>query len=823
MRSLSATRRWCFRASALLLAGIAGPAPAAAPPTAAANPAALEEIVVTAQRREEKLQETPLAITAITSEDLRQRGIESVNDLSAQAPNLFARPNPGAAGIATIGIRGAVSGQPAIWVDSPVGVYLDGVYLGKSQGSVLDVVDVERVEVLRGPQGTLFGRNTEGGAINFVSRKPSGEFRGRAEIDLGEYNSRIGRLSIDLPKVGPLSLSFAGRVEKQDGWATNLTAKDDPGALDKQAFRAAAKFDFTDSIHFLYSFDYANDKNTPTVTSLGALDGWKGNFNTVLGAPLDAYFLYKYHVPGVGTAIANDINSAMTPYLTSRRPGSVSTPPALSSQGWDGRLWEDTKNQAHTAVLDWQAMDTEELKYIFAYRKMNYSDQQSINGTPLQGLNVTVIPNVFVVPWGMFAVYNRQTDYDQTSNELQWLGNHDRLHYVFGLYYFKDNGTTTDPQNFSMFGQAPSVVSYAANTEAKAAYGQADWEFVDRWTLTGGIRYTKETRDGWTHAWLTDVYKGSFVTDNSAACLGARTCLPYTSYSGDFTGTTPMGALAYKYSDNLNFFARVARGFKSGGFSSELLVPDLINTPYKPEFSVSYELGAKSTLWDGRATLNATLFWTKLTDQQSTILVPGTTQSIMTNAGESTRRGFEIEGRMRVADGWTVGLNYGYLDAYFDKFMDYPLICNPGVACTNDTTHKIDTASNRLPGYAPKNTLGLNLDGQLMHSSEGDLRLILDYSYMSNYYLYACNKSLTASNAGGSFLCSMDGVPSSNQVNARLLFADMPIGPGKLDMSFFVKNLTNSDKMIQGIDFGMFRTANWQDPRAWWVTAAYKW
>ena len=414
----------------------------------------------------------------------------------------------------------------------------------------------------------------------------------------------------------------------------------------------------------------------------------------------------------------------------------------------------------------------------------------------------------------MSSVYNRITDYDQASHELQWLGEHDKVNYVFGVYYFKDDGTTTDPQNFSMFGQGPLEVQYAANTEAEAVYGQFDWEFVDRWTLTAGIRYTEETRDGFTHQWLTNGYKGAFVSDDPATCGAARvSCLPRTEYSADFSGTTPMAALSFKYSEDLNFFARVARGFKSGGFSSELIRPE-VTTPYQPEFSMSYELGAKSTLLDGRAILNATVFYADITDLQTTILIAGTTQSILQNAGEMTRMGFELEGRIRMTDNWTFGLNYGYLDSEFDKYLDNSFA--PGRPI-------IDTADNRLPGYAPENTVGATLDGQLLDTEYGNLRLVVDYTWMDSYYLYAVNKNLTSPDAGGSFTAAADEVPASGQANLRLLFGDIPAGPGTLDVSLLVKNVTDSDKMTQGIDFSMFRSANWQDPRTWLLTAAYKW
>ena len=790
MGSSIATHKWCFGASALIFAAYTGPVAAQAEPGASPQAGGLEEVVVTAQRREEKLQEVPLSITALSANELETRGIDNTLDLTGAAPNVFARANPGAAGIATVGIRGAITGQPAIWVDSPIGLYLDGVYLGKSQGGVMDVVDIERIEVLRGPQGTLFGRNTEGGAINFVSRQPSGEFRGSAEIAGGDYSHWIARLNMDLPRWGILSASLAARKETMDGWAENQTGPDDLGELDKEAYRAVLRFDFTDDFSLTYSYDGSESDNTPVPTSLYSLSGWSGTFPSVFG-------------PTLGGAI----ESAMAPYVTTKRPEKVSTPAGF-------KLWETLESNSNTVVLDWQATETENLKYIFAARSVEYQDQQSINGTPLTG--ITVLPGTpFAFPWGMYSVYNRITDYDQTSHELQWLGEHDRLNYVVGVYYFEDEGRTIDPQNFSMFAQAPLTVEYEANTEAKAVYGQFDWEFVDRWTVTAGIRYTKETRDGFTHQWLNDAYKGNFVTDDRATCAAMRqSCLPKTTYEKDFSGTTPMVALSYKFSDDLNLFARVARGFKSGGFSSELINPQ-VTTPYDPEFSTAYELGAKSTLWDGRATLNATLFYSELEDMQTTVLVPGTTQSILQNAGEATRQGFELEARALMADGWTVGLTYGYLDGEFDKYLDNALNI-PGRPV-------IDTADNRLAAYMPENTLNLNLDGRLLATDYGTLRLIVDYTYMDSYYLYAVNKDLSAPDAGGAYSAAADEMPASNQTNLRLLFADIPAGGGTLDLSVLVRNLTDEDKMTQGIDFSMFRTANWQEPRTWLATATYRW
>ena len=782
-------------ASALALASLAGPALAADPPEEG-QPAALEEIVVTAQKREENLQESPISITAITADDLEVRGIQTINDLGATAPNLFTGTSPSSNGIMVIGIRGSVQGQPAIWADPPVGVYLDGVYLGKTQGGVLSVVDLERVEVLRGPQGTLFGRNTEGGAINFVSRKPSGTFSGSAGVEIGDYNREVYRLNLDLPQWGILSVGLNARKEMMDGWARNLTADDDLGALDKEDYRGVVKLDFTDDLQLIYSYDYSKADNTPPPSSLTALSGWKigippagsqGTFPTTFGAFL-------------GTAIEN----AMAPYVTTSRPDTVSTPPGLD-------LYDISENESHTVAASWQAMDTEEIKYIFAKRDMTYRDQTNLTGTPLT--SITYAPGRV---WGMSAHFDRYTEYSQTSHELQWLGDHDLLHYVVGLYYFEDEGDGTGNQNFSLLAQAPRRGLIGADTEAWAAFAQADWEFVDGWTGTLGVRYTEETRDGYTHSYLTNGYMGSFLTDNPATCAALRqACLPMTSYEETWDAWTPMASLAYRVSDDLNLYARIARGFKSGGFSSELINP-AVTTPYDPEFSWSYELGAKATLWDGRATLNGTVFYTTITDRQGSLLVPGTTQSYMANAGESTNIGVEIEARARIADGWTAYLNYGYLDAEFDEYMDNKL--NPP-----DAGSLIDTASNRIPSFSPENTLSVGFDGLLQGTEDGDLRLIVDYSYKDDFYLYAVNESLSAPNAGGAYWQATNRIDASNQLNVRLLFAGTPIGPGTLDTSLFIKNVLDEDNIINGIDFSMFRMSNWQEPRTMMVTFTYHW
>lgn len=764
----------------------------------------LDEIIVTAQKREENLQEVPLSISAVTGEQLELRNITSLGDLNAIAPNVTFRLNAGARLISIVSIRGSYASQPAIWIDPPVGMYLNGIYLGKAQGSVFDVVDIERIEVLRGPQGTLFGRNTEGGAINFVSRRPSGEFSGNAKVELGNYNRRIGRVQMDLPQVGIASVGFAARKERADGWASNRTGPD-MGSVDSEAFRLAAKFDFSDQLRAVYEFDYSNIDQTPVPSTLLSSGGWSGTPPSYFAATYGAYF-----GPTMATNIGTAVQNAMLPYVTTKRPSHVFT---NMTPGQKGPV-EQSRGRAHALTVEFDVTEHHTLKYIGARRTMDFFDSQDIDGMPLANITLP-----FSLPfdlygdgraldqWGMEVQYYRDTEYKQTSHEFQWIASHDSVNWVAGLYSFKDEGTTLGPQSMSLFGSTTTRSDYSADTKAWAAFGQLDWHFADAWTATIGTRYTKEKREGWSHRYKTFDFNGDLKTDTGPGLL------PFTSYSKTYSDTTPMAALSWAFNDDVNVYARVAKGFKSGGFSSEL-TDARVSTPYKPQSSLSKEIGFKSLWWDGRARVNVALFHNKVTDLQTSILQPGTTSSIMTNAGEAIYKGAEIELALQLTDDWRISGNYGYLDAKFDKYMDYSW-ANPG--------QLIDTSSNRLPPFAPENTLSLQLEGTLAHLGFGELRLLLDYSYTDSMYLYAVNKSATAPNAGGSYLKSLNTLPSTNNLNLRLQLAGVQVDGGTMDFSFFVRNLTDEDRLANSIDFGMFRNATWQDPRTYLFSVGYSW
>ncbi|HWY24975.1 MAG TPA: TonB-dependent receptor, partial [Nevskia sp.] len=423
----------------LAQAGGASAPPAPAQPASQPQPETLGAVIVTAQKREQKLQDVPIAVTAITSRQLETRGIQDIADLSALAPGLQVEESPSNRGVAQVAIRGNVQINPAIYWDTAVGTYLDGVFLGKAQGSVFDVVDLNRVEVLRGPQGTLYGRNTIGGAINLVTREPTGEFGGWASAGGGNYGAHVEKVSLDLPKFSIVSLAFGAVSDQRDGWVktTSGSSVDNLNNRGNSAFRAAMNLDFAPGLKGTYRFDLSNIEENNMFSQLYRLD--------------PTFSLY----------------AQMSPYLSQQRQTTASI---------DGPSVEHVNTQGHSFTLTWDADPANQFKSITAYRHLNSHDAEDLDGTPLP-----------------VADTQRFTRYHQFSQELQWVGHAGSWNYVGGLYYFHDDGYTNNPQTF-FFGTVNFDSRYGTRADAWAPYGQVDYKVTEALTLTAGLRYTEELK-----------------------------------------------------------------------------------------------------------------------------------------------------------------------------------------------------------------------------------------------------------------------------------------------------------------------------------------
>ena len=711
-------------------------------PALAADETEIEKIIVTAQKRAERLQDVPIAISALSAAQIEARGITNLLDLSTLAPNLQVSKYPTSNVTSQVSLRGAVTFNGAMYWDPSVGMYLDGVYLGKAVGSVFDVVDIERIEVLRGPQGTLYGRNTMAGAINIITRKPSGILSGSVGLEIGNYGAHTEKISLDLPRMGIASVSLGLRSEKRDG-LVKTTAGSPVGELDtrdKISARLAAVLDFTPDFQVDYRYDYTRVHQEPPHSQLYRLTASAG--------------------PMVG----------MMPYVAQDWQKTV---------GIDYPSWERLYLRGHGLTMSWKLDANNTLKSITSRRTLANDDSFDLDGTPL-----------------LIANGARIADYTQRSQELQWIGNTDRLNYVFGLYYYKDSGYTVNPHVF-YFGTDSSQYGYGA--DARSLYGQLDYKATDQWTVSAGARRTHETKTGSRFKSIT----------------GFGSAIPYVDGEASFNATTPMVSAAFKVNERMNVYGKYSEGFKSGGFQGEAGTADEAKIPFKPEKQKTYELGVKMSSADGRMQLNAAVFKNDIQDLQISRFtgLPGI--SVIRNAGKAEVTGLELEGTYVPADGLRLQLGYGYLDGKYKEFMEAPAANQP-IA---------NVADNRAFPHAPKHTFNMSVDARLGLSPLGLWRGMADYSYTSSFYGYPYQ--LTQVDPSRQ-LAENSKVKGYGLLNLRLMLSNIPVGgPGSADFSLWVKNAANKMQPVNFIDFGPgfnnMTTAFYLQPRTFGASFNYLW
>lgn len=416
--------------------------PAASAESTGGQRIVLEEVIVTAQRRAQNVQKVPIAVSALDAPQLSTRRINNVSDLGAVAPNITLANIPGNATSFAIAIRGANNFNPGPYWDEPVGIYVDGVYLGKTQGNVFDLLDLDRIEVLRGPQGTLFGRNTMAGAINLVTRPPSGRFSGQVAVESGNFDREVGRVTMDLPAMGRLRAALGARAERRDGWVSTTGGSPEPELNNRHsdAAFAALAYDVTDSLKLNYRFDYT-----------------KIDQHGLYNQPVRSEVAQFFGIPGIEARQGR------------QRTASINSPD-----------FERSRIEGNSLTATWNLGDAGTLKYIGAYREMKWHDGLDLDGSPV-----------------LFVQTENRTRYRQASHELQYLGSHDRWNWVGGLYYFSDDGYTFNPQTYFLtFALQTFDSRYGYGTRSRAAYAQADYRLTDRLTFTAGLRHTIEDKRG---------------------------------------------------------------------------------------------------------------------------------------------------------------------------------------------------------------------------------------------------------------------------------------------------------------------------------------
>ena len=741
---------------------------------ATADETVLREIVVTAQKRQESLQETPLSVSAVTTETIEALGITEANDLSAVAPNLIATATPSATANIAVFIRGIGDAEPILTVDTPVGLYVDGVVIGRTAGAIFDLVDLERVEVLRGPQGTLYGRNTTGGAINLITKRPADEPGVEGLFSYGRYNFLQARTSVDTGELGGsgVRVKFSYVHKEREGYFDDLNQPDDndPGAYNVDAFRAALAFDQGGAFRANYAFDF-NDR-----------DSWALPFQLAAVRPdVLAYLNASPLLGGTALLLSRDRLDAIR-----LEAGPI-----------------DDKVRGHSLTLEVDLGDDLTLRSLTGYRKWtNRAAGGDLDGNAgLRGFVVSPMilapPNPFIPqgiqPVNLFSANNRRKQ-DQWSQEFNLLGSiGDDLEFVLGAFYFTEDAREDNPQFLTLILPTPvpiplgpglSLNSFGVNISTRLAYqhestsravfGQATWHLTDQLNLTGGLRYTKDKKE----------------LDQTSPQV--------RSLDRKFDEFTWSASVDYNWTDDFLTYARVATGYKSGGFNARS-----VNAGFDPETITSYEIGLKSELFDRRVRLNAAGFYSKYDDLQVQQFLAGSggASSITVNAGSATYTGFELELTAVPVAGLTLNGALGYVDRDYKEFI----VLDPA------TNTLIDIADEAKFGYSSSTTLNLGAQYEFPAFDIGQLVARLDYTYRGRIYFHPSIRFTPFRDV------ISDG--SVGLLDGRLTLGEISVGGSELSVSLWGKNLTNEDYLYSGIDFGSLGFAGvlWAEKRTWGV------
>ncbi len=645
------------------------------------------DIVVTAERRETNLQSTPIAITAISADGLRSRGVAVINDLAATVPNLTSTTGPQGSADANFFIRGVGQFDFIVTNDPGVGVYVDGVYIGRTVGAMLDSGDIARVEVLRGPQGTLFGRNTLGGAISVTTRAPDPTgFSGEARATYGSRERIEFEGGINAPLGGDNALRVSGFYRKQDGFARNSINGNLFGATDRHGVKAALRLQPASNIRVDIAADYSLDKSNPAPSVL----------------------LARAPFPFFPPAIVNDIQNPNDFY----RVYGSNSPQARN------RVW----GLSGTIAID---IGDATLKSITAYRDLDGFSTSDPDGT-------------------RYRLYDQNTDtrQNQFSQELQLAGEafDKRLSYVVGAYYFRERAVQElrlcfaplSNSTFTPFGPC-NTWNQGNNqvTKSFALFGQGRYKLTDAFSITVGGRYTWDTKDIISNQAFD--FRPDAVGPGAVApppfgfglplAPGARVLFPIVSNlagSRSFKQFTPKIGVEYQTGGTL-LFASYTKGFRSGGFNGRLIAPQASVPSYAPDTNDAFEAGFKTDLLDRKLRLNGTAFYQKYKGIQQTISDPAV-QFRVANAGNAELYGFELELTAVPVTGLNLNAAVGYTNS---KFVDVPASVGP-------------INGNKLP-FSPEWTLSLGAEYKIDLGGSGSITPRVDYRYQARTYFTAFN------------------------------------------------------------------------------------
>jgi len=710
----------------------------------------LEEVIVTSQKRAQSLNDVGIAVSAFSGEQMKDLGIVTAGDLAKHTPGLYLT-DAGASGIPVYTIRGIGFDDISPNSNGTVGLYLDEVAYAYPVMTRGIQYDMERIEVLKGPQGTLYGRNNTGGAINFISNKPTDTFEAGVTGEYGRYNfQRVTAFAS-----GPLTDNVRARAAidytGQDGWQKNEVTREELGEIESLGYRFLLDWSITENLDAMFKFHGGKDESENPVPQ------------SFLASPSTDASAYPYYyddawafAKGGEPRVVQDLkDNGAALWNPGRKPGRDNTTSGASlTLAWDAQYFTLT---SITAGDKFEREETGDWDGVLDDRSFNIME----------------------------------TEIDSFSQELRLTSNSDgSLSWIAGAYFASDEVDDDltflfeDASNSAGANQAQTI--YNQETDIAAVYGHAEYQFTDQWRLTGGLRYTEEERDIEICTYdsdgsLSGLYNAFGLTDSDGGTFAPGDCATLGEFNGvgfdneiysdsiDVEKFTGKIGLDWLPNDDWLVYSSVSTGFKSGGFNGQPSSGRATYEPYDEEELLAYELGFKATLLDGSMQLNGSAFYYDYTDKQVTDATADAVFGFLTkikNVPEAEVTGLEMELIWRPITGLDVKLAGTWMDTEvkeFDDGFDF-----------NTFEENLDFSGNELPNSAEAQYNAL-VAYQWPVSDGMNLRVQADYMYTDSYFSYLSNND-------------NDQVDSYNLMNARLALQS---ADGSWEVAAWGKNITD--------------------------------
>jgi len=745
----------------------------AASNVSAQDSAALDEILVTAQKREQSLQDVPLSVTAISGEDIVEGGITSFLDVAMETPNFTMT-------VYNIGepqyfIRGIGTTLDSAGADPAVATFIDEVYIGRAGGSSMDLYDLERVEVLRGPQGTLFGKNVVGGAISIHTSKPSDEFTSKIGLTVGNYDAISVRGLISGSISDTVNGSFSFSKRGRDGYVENVVDGKDYHDEDNISLRGQLAFAPSDAAEIRLIVDWSEDDHAGNCRNVN---------NLSLNDPLGLAAVYP---PVIDSTTGGDIRKC------------------ASSLG----AHQKREIGGLTARIDWDLTNST-LTSITAYRETDYSWSEDLAAMPLGATPFNLIDAAV-------------EDSDQISQELRLTSTGDgSVDWLVGAFFMEENveraenfvGSFGPPIAAAGFVLLDGDIIYAQEnkTTSTALYGQVDWHISDSFSWSIGGRYANDDKKI-TQA-LINLEDPAFDSAVLSAMLGFPIDLvilgipangpgelfafvatgdpsvlnvPYTANaSDDWSEFVPSTSFSWRFGDNNLVYFAASKGYKSGAYVAQRTTPETAVIPLEPEFATNFEIGLKTQFADDRVRLNASVFTIDYTDLQVFRLVG----SLLVGASaDATSSGLELDMTALLTDNWVVKASYGYLDAEYDKFI----------------SGSDDFKGNTLPRSADS-SFSINSNYTFNLNGGSTIDFGLNYTQKGDYFIEVSNSPASKEDGFG-------------LLNASLAWAS---ADGSWEAVAWGKNLTDEEFRTHSIISNIAGTVDlWNTPATYGLTVNY--